>query len=418
MNDFTFTGHWEYELVFPAFAGFQSRQGAYHSQQQEGLKSDGRLSVVFDDDLSDDPDPYPGQLDTLQFVFSHQYEIVEAMLARLREELPGIIRDYGLEEEPQYKDLSDENIKSMIGISEIRIMIPARDGWAYYTLSGGCSWDEEHGLSFLLHNTRVLTCGIIDGNEYWDAVKDNGTYDTLQEKGRENPPPRLYEPHPKYGRLKPSQATANRYYELDLISGFHNEEFKELIRSGKRSVDYRNPDWGFDTSFLSRALQFNNQELVEFLLENKARVQGVIHQAGRDKAKIGIALANGASIDERDPSGHTLLRKELFRMRNELMNRDMAIHAELAANMEKAAGETKDFIQWLVANGADPFIVGMPDILGFWGRDYDHERIKAELLAAVQTEYIPDPPRTHKDPSGVTPSVKPPVKKKWWQFRK
>lgn len=432
MQDFTFTGDWEYKIEFPAFAGFQSRQGAYNSIDSDD-KSIGLINVVFEDDINDNEDPYPEQQAALQFIINNQQQIAAAMIQRIKQELPGIITDYGLEGETAFEDHSDENIKNLIGISEIRILIPSKDGIAYYDMPGGCNWDEEHGLNFLMHGTRIITFGIQDGGSYWEAVKDNGTYETVKDQ-KDKTAPRIYEPGPKYGKLKPSHAWANRYYEFSLIDGFHNEEFKELIRSGKRSVDYKHPDWGFFASFISRAIQFNNQELVTFLLENKANLTGIIHDVGRNKEKIEMLLANGISINEKNHAGHTLLRKELLDLRNQLQNRDMAKKNSLGYHndMIRTSNETKEYIKWLLEKGADPFAVDMPSILSFWGRDYDTEQIKAELLESVGAAPkaridLPEPakPSTmvrvdtqhdHK-PSEFIRSRRPPTKK-WWQFWK
>ena len=117
-------------------------------------------------------------------------------------ELKEILVNYGLEAEEEYLKLSSEKIKNLIGISTIFIKIISKEGYSYFDISGGCNWDEEHGLNLLFHKDRVISFGSIDGGSIYEAEKDNGTYqpndndndDLKREK------PRKYLPHPMYNK--------------------------------------------------------------------------------------------------------------------------------------------------------------------------------------------------------------------------
>lgn len=252
---------------------------------------------------------------------------------------------------------------------------------AYLDLYGRCAWDEDHGIGFGMHQSKIIYMGGIgDGYE----VDDDDRSKTINTYTRQKPI--LYSPHPKYGKLKPSQQSANLYYELDLIRGFYNEEFKELILSGKRDVNYVDPSWGFFGTFIAWAIQYNNHELVDFLIARNARLDHILHEVGRDRTKIEWLLSHGVSINERSRSGHVLLREELFNLRGILMNQEQQKLHQPNKDDEyytKGISETVDHIRWLMGKGADPDLVDIDSVLNFWGGDYDNERIKRVILESI-----------------------------------
>jgi hypothetical protein len=378
MDQFHFEGEWEFKMKLSGFAGFQ--------------QSDGTLSVSIDDLLNEDPDPLPEQIAAINYLLEHHETIASNICAHVFKEYPGLIKVYG--ELPPANNADD--IKKHIRINHAHILTRFKNGISFIDFSASCTWDDDHGLGFGVYQSQIIFMGGI-GDGY--SVDDDEASKTANTYSKQKP--KIYLPHPKYGKLKPSQQSENRYYELELIRGFHNEEFKELITSGKRDVNYVDPSWGFFGTFIAWSIQYNNHELVEFLMARNARLDHILHEVGRDKQKIEWLLAHGVSINERSRSGHVLLRGELFALRGALMNREQArLHSASQDEFNsKPMPEAVDYIQWLISKGADPSLADLDSVLNFWGRDYDNEMIKRVILESIK------PVSAKKTPG-----------RKWWRF--
>jgi hypothetical protein len=389
MEKFHFTGEWEFKVKLSGFAGFR--------------ESDGTLSVDIYDLLNEDPEPLPEQVAAINYLLEHHETIASNICDHVFKEYPELIKIY---DELPPADSADD-IKKHIRVNHVHILTRFKNGISFMDLSASCAWDEEHGLGFGMHQSQIIFMGGI-GDGYSVDEDEASRAVNLHHKQK----PQIYFPHPKYGKLKPSQQSANRYYELDLIRGSYNEEFKALITSGKRDVNYVDPSWGFFGTFIAWAIQYNNQELVEFLIARNARLDHILHEVGRDKQKIEWLLSHGVSINERSRSGHVLLRGELFTLRGILMNQEQAgVRSPASINHElnaKTIRETVDHIQWLISKGADPSLADLDSVLNFWGRDYDNEKIKSVILESIKPvglevkKPLPDPKNT---PGG-----------KWWKF--
>lgn len=307
MSTFLFNGDWRYEIEIPSFGDFQSGRGV-HKSKDNLIKSSGKITLEIEDDLSESPDPYPEQLSTIEYIFENHPLIMDRILSWMLSELPEIIQNYGLSDDPSFQNFSKESIKELFGINSIHILIPSKNGLAYYDVCGYCSWDEEHGLNFLMHQDRILTSGGIEGNSYWDAIKDNGTYEALAQESKEPAVPRKYEAHPKYNKLKPSQKLANETFEYDLIAQGFNQKFKDLVEKGEINIDGR---WeSQDKTWLEAACWFNNLELIEFLLSKGAQIRYALHQCAgysSNPAAMDLILKYGGNINQQDKSGNTIL---------------------------------------------------------------------------------------------------------------
>ena len=387
MTPFEFNGNWEFEVQIEAIKGFQSRKGSYTSRDTDS-PSDGTISITIEDELSDNPDPTKEQLNTIQFIIENQDEITRAIMKRAKEELPEIIVNYGLEDEPLFKVIDDNSLRKMIGISHIEILIPQRDGLSYFDVIGGCEWDEEHGLNILMHGTRTLTFGGIDGGSFWHAVKDNGTYEEIKSRNRIKSSPKRYAPHPKYGKLKPSQIYANETYEIDLISGRYNTMFIEGVRDGEISI---NGKWeSQDKTYLEAACWYKNNDLVRFLLSEEAEIRFALHQCfGNNNNPEGadLILTSGGNINTQDLSGDTVLHlvaKQLVRLYDH-KSQSIQYGWNREAELDKQAESPKQQIHKLMTLGADPTLKNR---YGFdvraLGRNLK-EPFKSEYLSLFET---------------------------------
>lgn len=309
-----FNGDWSYDVEIPVFQGFQSRGGAYTSidsiEENKGV-----ITVDFEDDLTDNPDPYSEQVAAFDFFVSNQNEIIQNVLNQILKELPDIIVNYDLQDDPNYTDLTHDKIKSLIGFSTISIMIPSKDGISYIDLVGGCNWDEEHGLNVLIHKNRVIKVSGIDGTSFWDAVHDNGTTQEMDEKMKIKTVPKKYTAHPKYNKLKPSHKSANETFEHSLISGGHNQLFKELVDKGEIDI---NGKWeSQNKTFLEAACWFKNNDIVNFLLDKGAEIRYALHQCfgyGNNPKAMDLILKHGGDINQQDLGGKTIVNIEASKL--------------------------------------------------------------------------------------------------------
>ena len=362
---FEFNGDWEYDIELSEFSGFQDRNGAYTSISSN-KPNKGIFKLGFEDDLTENPDPYPEQLNTVKYIFENQAAIARSIIERTLSELPEILVNYDLENEEGYKNLTPEKIKSLIGISTFNIKIISKDNYSYFDISGGCNWDEEHGLNFLLHKDRVISFGGIDGNSTYEAQKDNGTYHQDENHHLEIEKPKKYLPHPKYNKLKPVQKFANETYEFTLISYGHNEEFIKGVESGEIDI---NGKWiSQDKTYLETACGFNNNELVKYLLDKNAETRYAFRQCvyGNNYEAMKMLLDKGADINYQYGNGNTALfeivssMESLYRANDYYreINRPDLITKDNMNRLDELKNKIRDLIQI----GADP---GIKNYYGF-----------------------------------------------------
>lgn len=359
-QNFQFDGNWEYNIELPLMSGFQERNGAYTSVSSDKSNS-GSFKLEFEDDLSDNPDPYDEQLNTLNYIFENQEKIAELIITRTITELEQIKSDYGLENEAEYQNLNREKIKSLIGISSILIKTIAKDGFSYFDISGGCNWDEEHGLNILFHKDRIISFGGIDGGSTHEAEKDNGTSNNDPDRHLRREKPQRYLPHPKYNKLKPSQKFANETFEYTLISYGYNDDFIKGVENGEIEV---NGKWmSQDKTWLEAACWFKNNELVKYLLSKKAEIRYALHQCvgyGNNPEGLELLLQNGADINAQYGNGNTILfevvnsMESYYRATNYYLSID---RPDLVTKENQEIFEsTKVRVRDLIKRGADPFI--------------------------------------------------------------
>jgi hypothetical protein len=355
-EEFEFNGDWEYKITLPKLAGFQERNGAYTSISSIEPNF-GIFSLVFEDDLSENSDPYPEQLNTLKYIFENQESITNSIIDRTLSELPEILMNYGLDKEEEYQNISHEKIKSIIGFSSIFIKIISKENFAYFDISGGCNWDEEHGLNLLFHKDKVVSFSGIDGGSTYQAEKDGGTFKNEYEPAK----PQKHLPSQKYSKLKPCQKYANETFEIDLISKKHNAEFISGVEKGEIDV---NGKWkSQDKSFLEAACWYKNNELVKYLLGKKADIRYALHQCvgyGNNPEAMELLLEKSADINFPYGNGNTIVFEVVSSMESiyrandyykEINRLDLITDANT-----KRLHELKERVQDLILKGADPNI--------------------------------------------------------------
>ena len=167
---------WQGEIVLPAWAGFQSRQGAYGGRDALG-PSDGRVRLSVDTG-SQDP-PSKEQARAFSTLVDDQEGVRDAVLLGLFKQYP--------EWRAEWKELLDDDefeevmppvgdpmgLRTVLGLHSVHVLPVSWDGMAYTGFELGCGWDEEQGLGVMMHGRRVVEVGNADCSFYeWKAEAD------------------------------------------------------------------------------------------------------------------------------------------------------------------------------------------------------------------------------------------------------
>jgi hypothetical protein len=164
-------------IQLPAWAGLQSRQGAYGSVDGQE-KSDGLVKLnVGGDMVLDNPEVTQEHVEAYNYLVQNQERIRNSILAALLAQYKELQEDYGYDDEDSASKMPDVNdvsqFKSLIGLSTVHLMNVSKDGTAYIGYEFGCSWDDEHGLGFMTHKDRVIKIGGADTSFLtWVAEED------------------------------------------------------------------------------------------------------------------------------------------------------------------------------------------------------------------------------------------------------
>lgn len=191
-------------------------------------------------------------------------------------------------------------------------MLRKSRGDCNFAISGGCNWDEEHGLNILFHKDRIISFGEIDGGSTYEAEKDNGTLNTDSNRHLQRNRPQRYSPHPKYNKLK---------------------------------------------------CCFKNNQLLEYLLSKKAAIRYALHQCvgyGNNPEAIEILLQHGADINTQDKGGNTALFEIVNSLERHYRSNNYYLRTGqpdlIPKNDQEKFESLKALVKSLIKRGADPYI--------------------------------------------------------------
>jgi hypothetical protein len=124
--------------------------------------------------------PTIAQRKAYELLLSKQDSIREVILAALlnryegwRSEWADAMDEDELEEVmPPVGDV--QAFRKLIGLSNLHVLTVEKDGAAYIGFELGCTWDDEHGLGFMMHGDRVVKLGGADTSFLeWIAERDS-----------------------------------------------------------------------------------------------------------------------------------------------------------------------------------------------------------------------------------------------------
>lgn len=255
MTHFRFDGNWEFKLHLPAFKKYTNTYK--NSAEKDEIVDDVYpLEIDIMDHMEESPDPYHQQIAAIHFLISNQEQIVRAIDQGLFKIYPEFRRmafeeEYDLEE-IKYHDLVEpedmsswlidsypaikhpDDMHKVAWFCRARILTEHKEGVSYIEFSAGCSWDEEHGHSFILHKDRVVEMTGYEGSDEFAIQRDQGI-DIEKHKAelikknkdrQESPPaPVMHYPHPKYGKLREWQADDNRLFWMRYLRHAGEKKF-------------------------------------------------------------------------------------------------------------------------------------------------------------------------------------------------
>lgn len=296
--DLKFNGDWTYDKDFDAFKGFTTKHGNTDRDSIYGL-----VTFSIADELNNNPDPSPEQLATYQFICENQAFIRSVLLDSSKVYFTDYFEMLEGEEWVTKKEkdaIEKMDLIQLMSPQRLHILEEHKDGYAYFGVGGHCIWELDEGFGFLLHKKRVITADVIFvSHETGPAKEDNGTYakpEIITQLGEKIPPmPMLYLPHPKYGKLKPTEEQKNIRYVYDLVKQGYIEEVIKLYEEDK--IVLQRPEY----DLVKTAVRYNQLNLLKYFLDHEPdNSTGLIQDAARNKNKemVQWLLEKGHDINE------------------------------------------------------------------------------------------------------------------------
>ena len=159
-------------IKIQSWAGFQTRT------VDSTELSDGTCRLSTGGDMVvDEPRIEDYHLNAYNYLIENQEIIKESILDYLFNSYPELQEQYGYDDDKKSEFMPDvkskEEFKQLIGISNVHLMNVEKDGLAYVGYEIGCKWDDEHGIGFMTHKSRIIDFGGADTSFLtWVAQKD------------------------------------------------------------------------------------------------------------------------------------------------------------------------------------------------------------------------------------------------------
>jgi uncharacterized protein DUF6985 len=156
---------WTAQTVLPSWSGFQSRRGAYGSQDT-AKPSDGAVRIVFAPEGRDTSPLTAEDTSLIEWFLQREALVSAAVLSSLLKAYPSLQRDYGYSGKEKAQLMPDvlksADFRELIGLHTVFVHPLDKNGVPYLGFELGCTWDIEHGLGVLMHGLRVVQVGGAD----------------------------------------------------------------------------------------------------------------------------------------------------------------------------------------------------------------------------------------------------------------
>lgn len=389
MEEFIFNGDWEFTLLLKGFSKIYSENDPNKKYNEHYLKlMKGYIPIKIIDDRSYDPDPFPEQLNTLKKIRENQDRFIQNVLKAMEVINADYVGRCGIASwipDP----LTVYSLGQLLTIQEIRILREHKNGIAYTQLECGYRGDDEHGLSIVMHDERLIEyeaqCEVNYGLLYADLGAQSRVIRNVNISKHNFGENQVHQVLPKYGKFKPWQKEATVDYLLMLLRTKDNEALKKIVEDGVYDFNYRIDDG--NRNLVDMAAFSENIELVNYLIDKGADCSRTMLEctgAYIKKEQIKNLVKKGVNID-------TLNQRNVTALYDEIINYGSAcyrIHQykDKDEYQYKAAlykqEDHQDKICFYLSMGANPYHCNLE------GMDYKQvllTRWKLEFLTANNT---------------------------------
>jgi predicted DNA-binding WGR domain protein len=218
---------WRGRMPFPALAACQIRWQLTPDEERmvpvpaASPEVDGYVAVAVHDEAGDGPDD--PQRVAYRFLISNQDQVVANILSGLVFGMKHYSSFVGSPFEPDAEQLglvSVDGVQELVTLYEIDFFEQAKDNESYVTAEFSCCWDEEHGISLLIHHGKAVACSV--GNDFCNR----GSTENLEAHAKYC---EIVDPSPGAAAAPPAAGGTNRYFEL--VAG-SSRKFWEISWSG------------------------------------------------------------------------------------------------------------------------------------------------------------------------------------------
>lgn len=153
-------GTWETKIVLDDWSSFFD----YPVEVDVRLGGDEEVEMVQDKHLQ-----------TFEYLKDNQKQILKNILEKIFSEYKNLQEIYNYDEEDKcMPDIdSTAELKDLIDLLRVYILNVEKNNLCYIGFEFACKWDDEHGLGFMTHGTKVVemddaSCSFVS----WIAEKD------------------------------------------------------------------------------------------------------------------------------------------------------------------------------------------------------------------------------------------------------
>jgi hypothetical protein len=150
-------GHyWTCDASIPAWAGFRS----FRTKNV----GDGTISLTLASDEKTRTPPTQMQIAAYRHLRANAKRIAAAILKQVFSNYSDWQKQYADYVDPDEMPNIDspEDLKQLIGFSGVFIHRAAKSGISYTGIQLDCSWDAEHGLGAMMHQSRIVELGGVE----------------------------------------------------------------------------------------------------------------------------------------------------------------------------------------------------------------------------------------------------------------
>lgn len=105
-------------------------------------------------------------LHTFEYLKNNQKQILKSILEKIFSEYKNLQEQYGYDEydKPEYMPDIDSTaeLKDLIDLLRVYILNVEKNNLCYIGFEFACKWDDEHGLGFMTHETKIVEMGDMD----------------------------------------------------------------------------------------------------------------------------------------------------------------------------------------------------------------------------------------------------------------